>query len=212
MKIRRKIGKGAVIASAAGLLMAAGGAIAFAATGHDSTASRTSASSSPTTSSALPSLDSSQRGSTQSQQGQGQGQGKGQGQGGRGQGGFGGRSGTEVTGDELTKIKDAITAKDSTVTVMRVFKEEDGSFDAFGTKDGGMVRIEISSDLKTIEISEMGAGRGGQMPPGGMGGGPGMGMPGQNGGQGGGSGQSDGGQSGGLPVPTPSASSDTSTT
>lgn len=154
-----KIGKGAVIASAAGLLMAGGGAIAYAASGDTSSAS----SSSTKTSSGLPSLSSGQGGSTApGQNGMGQ-NGMGQGDGDHGMGG--GHGHTPVTGDELTKVKAAITAKDSAITVTSVVKDDDGSYDAFGTKDGSPVMVQVSADLKTVEVGQGGRG------PGGMGGG-----------------------------------------
>jgi hypothetical protein len=70
---------------------------------------------------------------------------------------------TDVTGDELTKVTDAIKAKDSSLTVTKVMKDADGSYDAFGTKsDGTQVRVEVSKDLATIEVSTGGpGGRGG---------------------------------------------------
>ena len=203
-----KIGKSAIIASAAGLLMAGGGAIAFAATGDSGT--KTPAALSSSTSSGLPSITNGQGGSdapggtapdgTGEQGSKGEGAPGGRMGGGHGMdGGMGGHSHTPVTGDELTKVKAAITAEDSAVTVTEVVKDEDGSYDAFGTKDGQPVRIEVSADLKTVEIGQGRMGRGG----------PGMGMPGQGapgqGQQGSGSGQ------GTLPVPSPSTSNTATT-
>ena len=139
--------------------MAGGGAIAYAASGDTSSAS----SSSTKTSSGLPSLSSGQGGSTApGQNGMGQGRmGKGDGDHGMG----GGHGHTPVTGDELTKVKAAITAKDSAITVTSVVKDDDGSYDAFGTKDGSPVMVQVSADLKTVEVGQGGRG------PGGMGGG-----------------------------------------
>ena len=74
----------------------------------------------------------------------------------------GGGNHTEVTGDEAAKVTAAVTAKDSAVTVTKVLKDEDGSYDVVGTKAGAPVRFEVSADLKTVT-----EGRGG---PGGRGG------------------------------------------
>ena len=75
----------------------------------------------------------------------------------------GGHNHTPVTGDELSKVTAAVKAKDSAVTVESVAKDEDGSYDVHGTKDGQRVMLEVSADLATITER---AGRGG----GGMGG------------------------------------------
>lgn len=69
---------------------------------------------------------------------------------GRGPGGPGGHVHTPVTGDELAKVTAAVKAKDSSVTVEKVAKDEDGSYDVFGTKAGARVMLEVSKDLKTI--------------------------------------------------------------
>ena len=69
-----------------------------------------------------------------------------------------GMNDTPVTGTELSKIKAAVRAKDSAVTVAEVRKDPDGSYDVFGTKSGSPVMLEVSKDLKTITT---GAGRGG---------------------------------------------------
>ena len=152
----------AVTVGAAALLLAGGGAIAYAAS-SDSTPG-TASTSSPS-------------GSTSGSAGGATGK--------EGYRGKGGHAHTPVTGAELTKVTDAIKAKDSAVTVTGVRKDEDGSYDAFGTKAGAPVRVEVSADLKTITV-ETGMGRG----PGGRGGHHGMagdhGMEGQSGtGQGG---------------------------
>ena len=39
---------------------------------------------------------------------------------------------TDVTGDEAQKVIDAVKAKDSTVTIDKVQKDKDGSYDATG--------------------------------------------------------------------------------
>ncbi len=80
----------------------------------------------------------------------------------------GGSQDTPVTGAELTKVKDAVKAKDSSVSVQDVRKDPDGSYDVFGTKGGAPVMLEVSKDLKTITVNTGGP-RGG---PGGPGGGP----------------------------------------
>ncbi|GAB94987.1 hypothetical protein BJY21_001731 [Kineosphaera limosa] len=65
---------------------------------------------------------------------------------------------TEVTGAEATKVTEAVTAKDSTVTVESVRKDPDGSYDVLGTKDGQRVMVEVSADLATIEVRTGGPG------------------------------------------------------
>ena len=75
---------------------------------------------------------------------------------------------TDVTGSEKTKVTDAVNAKDSAVTVQSVRKDPDGSYDVLGTKGGEQVMVEVSADLKTIEVrtggpgGHGGPGRGGQ--------------------------------------------------
>ena len=92
------------------------------------------------------------------------------GAGGRG-GGPGGSNDTPVTGDELSKVTAAVTAKDSGVTVTSVQKDPDGSYDVFATKDSAKVRYEVSADLATI-TQNTGAGGAGGGPAGGRGGAP----------------------------------------
>ena len=58
---------------------------------------------------------------------------------------------------ELSNVRAAVTAKDSAVTVTKVRKDPDGSYDVFGTKAGSPVMLEVSKDLKTITT---GPGRG----------------------------------------------------
>ena len=75
-----------------------------------------------------------------------------------GPGGHGGKGGpggasqdTPVTGDEATKVKDAVVAKNAGVTISEVRKDPDGSYDALGTKaDGTKVMYDVSTDLQTI--------------------------------------------------------------
>ncbi len=64
--------------------------------------------------------------------------------------GSGGSADTPVTGAELTKVTNAMKAKDSAVTVTSVRKDPDGSYDVLGTKAGTQVMFEVSKDLKTI--------------------------------------------------------------
>ncbi|GAB2483914.1 hypothetical protein GCM10027030_17700 [Luteococcus sediminum] len=93
--------------------------------------------------------------------------------GGPGEGDHGGRGhgprGTEVTGSELTKVTEAVKAKDSAFTVEHVMKDSDGAYHVMGTKDGDRAGYEVSKDLKTITAHTMGD-RGGR----GRHGGPGM--------------------------------------
>lgn len=72
---------------------------------------------------------------------------------GLGHGHHGHHRGTEVTGTALTGIKNAVKAKDSGVTVEKVYKESDGTYRAFGTKAGAHVRIDVSKDLKTVTVT-----------------------------------------------------------
>ena len=72
---------------------------------------------------------------------------------------------TPVTGTELTKVKAAVKAKDSAVTVTEVRKDPDGSYDVFGTKSGSPVTLEVSKDLKTITTGPGRVGHGGGPQP-----------------------------------------------
>jgi hypothetical protein len=74
-----------------------------------------------------------------------------------------GQEHTAVTGDELDRVTAAVKAKDSAVTVTRVEKDEDGSYDVEGTKAGAPVRLEVSADLKTVEVHAGGPGGHGRM-------------------------------------------------
>ena len=65
---------------------------------------------------------------------------------------------TAVTGDELAKVKAAMTAKDSSVTVTSVRKDPDGSYDVLGTKAGASVFYDVSADLKTFTLNAGGGG------------------------------------------------------
>ncbi|MBP6995098.1 MAG: hypothetical protein KBB39_03040 [Phycicoccus sp.] len=80
---------------------------------------------------------------------------------------MGGHEHTPVTGDELTKVTDAVTAYDARITVSSVEKDPDGSYDVQATKDGADIRLEVSADLATITT---GGGKGGAGGRGGMGG------------------------------------------
>lgn len=105
---------------------------------------------------------------------------------GRGQDGpQGGGTHTAVTGAELTKVTAAVKAKDSTVTVTSVRKDEDGSYDVMGTKAGAPVMLEVSKDLATITTRTGGpGGRDGGHGPDGDGDGPGAPASGSTGGSG----------------------------
>lgn len=70
-----------------------------------------------------------------------------------------------VTGSDLTKVKAAVQAKASDVTVERAFKAPGGEFHAMGLKGGQPVHIEVSSDFKTVTV-EAGRARAGHGEPG----------------------------------------------
>ena len=70
--------------------------------------------------------------------------------GGWAQGRPGGPHGTVVTGTEAAKITAAVRAKDSAVSVTRIWKDADGSVDVLGTKGGQSVLFEVSADLRTV--------------------------------------------------------------
>ncbi len=63
-----------------------------------------------------------------------------------------GKSLTEVTGDEATKVTEAVKAKDSAVTVTAVRKDAQGAYRVSGTKDGAKVVVTVSADLQTVEV------------------------------------------------------------
>jgi hypothetical protein len=86
-----------------------------------------------------------------------------------GPGGMGGQH-TEVTGEEATKVSAAVTGKDSAVTVEKVMKDADGSYDVLGTKAGARVMFDVSADLATVTENAGGPGMGGKGGSGGMGG------------------------------------------
>lgn len=101
---------------------------------------------------------------------------------GAGERGYGhGPRGTEVTGETLTNVKNAVKAKDSGVTVEKVFKESGGTYRALGMKSGAHVMMEVSKDLKTVTVK--------------------AGKPGGPGGQGGPAGHGRSGGPGGAPGP-----------
>jgi hypothetical protein len=64
--------------------------------------------------------------------------------------GPGGHEHEEVTGSELADVEDAVAGFDSTIDVEGVMKDEDGSYDVMGTRDGSPVVLEVSADLGTI--------------------------------------------------------------
>ncbi len=77
------------------------------------------------------------------------------------QGRPGGPHGAVVTGTEAAKVAAAVKAKDSAVSVTRVWKDADGSFDVMGTTNGRNVMLEVSADLKTITQGVRGVGHDG---------------------------------------------------
>ncbi len=79
-------------------------------------------------------------------------------------GGPGGHQHTAVTGDEATQVTDAVTAEDPSITVESVQKDEDGSYDVHGTKDGAKVMVEVSADLTDVEVRTAPQHQGGQPP------------------------------------------------
>lgn len=86
----------------------------------------------------------------------------------------GGHAHTPVTGDELTQVTEAIAAYDSAITVESVEKDEDGTYDVHGTKDGVPVQLDVSADLASITEGMGGPGGGmGGPPPEGLSGAPG---------------------------------------
>lgn len=95
----------------------------------------------------------------------GQNQGDQDGRGGHGRGGH--MMGTEVTGSELTKVTDAVKAKDKAFTVEHVMKDSDGAYHVMGTTSGNRAGYEVSKDLKTITAHTMGD-RDGKSGPGGQ--------------------------------------------
>lgn len=82
---------------------------------------------------------------------------------------FGKHNHTEVTGDEATKVTDAVKAQDANFAAEKVLKDEDGSYDVIGKSGDDFVKYDVSADLQTITKDDRGPGRGG---PGG--GGPGF--------------------------------------
>ena len=71
----------------------------------------------------------------------------------RGPGGKGGGGQhTEVPAAEADKVIAAVKAKDATITVTKVVKDADGSYDAIGTKDGAKVKVDVSADLATVTV------------------------------------------------------------
>jgi hypothetical protein len=85
----------------------------------------------------------------------------GYGDGGRGGPGGGGPAHAAVTGDELAKVTAAMKVKDASVTVSRVTKDPDGSYDVFGTSNGNQIKYEVSADLATFTQGQDGTGPGG---------------------------------------------------
>ncbi|HSN43120.1 MAG TPA: hypothetical protein VLR88_03595 [Propionibacteriaceae bacterium] len=141
-----------IAAVAAGAMLAIGG-VAVAANAADPSATPSASSSSSTSGGTVTTTDGATSDDSTTE---------GHGKGGRGGMGRAGHSHTAVTGDEATKVVDAVKAKDSTITVESVRKDPDGSYDAIGTKDGQPVMVNVSADLATIEIGQ-GGGKGGGM-------------------------------------------------
>lgn len=92
-----------------------------------------------------------------------------------GEGHRGGRGGgqpmhahTAVTGDEATKVLEAVKATFPDATATTVEKDPDGSYDVRGTAtDGPGVMYEVSADLATVTQGGPGGGKGGHGGPGG---------------------------------------------
>lgn len=78
----------------------------------------------------------------------------------------GGHAHTEVTGSTKTQVVSAVKAKDAAVTVEKVFKRGDGSYEVLGTKAGAKVHVDVSKDLKTISARTGGPRDGGRGPGG----------------------------------------------
>ena len=68
---------------------------------------------------------------------------------------------TDVTGDEAQKVIDAVKAKDSTVTIDKVQKDEDGSYDATGTKADGTA-VPLRRECRPRHVTEGQGGHGGK--------------------------------------------------
>lgn len=64
-----------------------------------------------------------------------------------------------MTGEELTKVTEAVKAKDSAMAVTRVYKEADGSYAVIGTKDGAKTFYHVSADLQTFTQKSRTAGK-----------------------------------------------------
>lgn len=61
-----------------------------------------------------------------------------------------GRPGTKVTGDEATKVGQAVKAKDADATVKDVMKDPSGNYHVHATSSGKNVEYRVSKDLKTV--------------------------------------------------------------
>ena len=136
---KRALSTGAALA--AGVAILGGAAIANAATGTPSPAPSTSAGTSAATSA---SGDTGPGGGERGTQG-GQGRAR--------------HQHTAVTGEEATKVGNAVTAKDAGFTVESVRKDPDGSYDVLGTKDGKKAMYDVSADLATITAAQGGPGQ-----------------------------------------------------
>jgi hypothetical protein len=70
------------------------------------------------------------------------------------------RGHTPVTGSEKARVVDAVAGKYPTVKVVAVLQEDDGSYDVMGVRGDRPVRVEVSKDLGTVEMSTGGPGMG----------------------------------------------------
>lgn len=81
---------------------------------------------------------------------------------GRPQDGRGDHAHTTASAVETASVTAAVKAKDSAVTITKVLKDADGSFDAFGTKGTARIMFDVSADFKTVTEKQGGPGRGGE--------------------------------------------------
>lgn len=164
--VKKKAGRLATTAAAAMIAIAGGGAIAYAAESPATPSPTSTPSDSP--SDHGPTRGSSDSGSSDNRSGDGRdGQCGGSGPEARDGQGRMGHPFTEVTGDELTRVTEAVESEESGVTVGAVRKAQDGSYHVLGTRDGQPVMVEVSSDLATVEVHT--GGPGGMRGPRGMG-------------------------------------------
>ncbi|HYO86201.1 MAG TPA: hypothetical protein VES01_07065 [Dermatophilaceae bacterium] len=73
----------------------------------------------------------------------------------------GGHAHAAVTGEALAQVTAAVKGKDAGITVRRVLQDPDGSYHVVGTRaDGTRVMVEVSKDLKSVEVRTGGPGMG----------------------------------------------------